>query len=977
MPTERITASKLQLTDFRGFRDQRTFELGRVTLLLGRNGLGKTTVFDAIDWALFGRGFRLGSDHDGVCRNLWKPAPPQVTLTGDGFSLTRTERGASLNGDEYDAKELVTDPSVFNDTRALLSALRGLSYLSQDTLRELAVSDPEDRATLLRALTGVPLADTVRTGIKKVFQKLDESTRESARASHEAQQRISEVSAEILELEHKRLTEEEPVRREASLILGDRAMTAPIEQVVGSLSELGRQATQAAGAAVEKITRGRSLRERIVAHVARASQCWLGVQSYVERRGALESAVAAQVFKVEAAEKELLECGAAHRLAVTNAEALRARRAELELASQRNAEARATRSQMAEVSAALPEVTNKAQELKARAAELAHRFDEARARAADAAAAWEEVQRRARAHSLLEKARSAVSLSGEQLEEAKIALQHALARANQEKSVEAELAAAVARERERAAQFGTIAERVVAAVRELSTLQRQDACECLLCGHAYSSPEELHSAITRALERTSRHVGDIARLQTLDSEYERARDSLKRATFDVERQRARVQSLTALHEGAQRELSSAQATYGDVAPLGEGESDRAEAELTGRKREASSAGEASRRAESEFEKASSDLARQVGLVRSLEDRLASIGTIDTDDRIVQADLTRAAADVRTAAERVAAADAAQRRAANARDGLATELARARKERDAVDAELRGLERTNEELQVAGIGLLAAAREMGVDRATLEEMPEPLNAYVAVKEAEATATSERAATCSGLVTRMSSLLRTAELPRLKIELASLTRIVDDAAATQARLDKARGRLGALRDSMEASVQRAAEARLNQSDASVNEILSLLTPHRHLNIVRILRDGTLRIGERGLAAGVDPKPYSSAGQLTCLALSLFLGVSLLQAWSRLNVIMLDEPVQHLDDVKFLNFVEVLKRVAQERQVIVSTADRNIGDLLKLKMQRWGNATGNRVVAHEFVDFDRETGPILSSEVGGRSTSASAGA
>ena len=50
--------SRLQLSDFRVYGDHYTFDLDPrpgVTLIAGANGLGKTTMFDGIEWALTGR----------------------------------------------------------------------------------------------------------------------------------------------------------------------------------------------------------------------------------------------------------------------------------------------------------------------------------------------------------------------------------------------------------------------------------------------------------------------------------------------------------------------------------------------------------------------------------------------------------------------------------------------------------------------------------------------------------------------------------------------------------------------------------------------------------------------------------------------------------------------------------------------------------------------------------------------------------
>jgi len=78
--------SKLKMSGFRGVPRTLELEFGDFTLLSGRNGLGKTTVFDAIDWCLFGSSWRLGDREgsDDAVSNLYKEVRgegPRVSVT--------------------------------------------------------------------------------------------------------------------------------------------------------------------------------------------------------------------------------------------------------------------------------------------------------------------------------------------------------------------------------------------------------------------------------------------------------------------------------------------------------------------------------------------------------------------------------------------------------------------------------------------------------------------------------------------------------------------------------------------------------------------------------------------------------------------------------------------------------------------------------------------------------------------------------
>ena len=78
--------------------------------------------------------------------------------------------------------------------------------------------------------------------------------------------------------------------------------------------------------------------------------------------------------------------------------------------------------------------------------------------------------------------------------------------------------------------------------------------------------------------------------------------------------------------------------------------------------------------------------------------------------------------------------------------------------------------------------------------------------------------------------------------------------------------------------------------------------------------------------------EPRFFLSSAQANVLALSIFLSLSAKQNWSKLETILLDDPVQHLDDLDAVAFLDNLRAMAlgrfgPKKQIIVSTCDKNL--------------------------------------------------
>lgn len=105
-----------------------------------------------------------------------------------------------------------------------------------------------------------------------------------------------------------------------------------------------------------------------------------------------------------------------------------------------------------------------------------------------------------------------------------------------------------------------------------------------------------------------------------------------------------------------------------------------------------------------------------------------------------------------------------------------------------------------------------------------------------------------------------------------------------------------------------------------------------------------------GEVGANAAIT---FSQA-QANALGVLLFLGMHLAQAQRSLPFVILDDPMQSLDDVHILGLVDVLQAMAEHRQLMVTTHDAALYNLLTRKMRPLRQ--GSRVVGYRFSAYSR---------------------
>ena len=159
----------------------------------------------------------------------------------------------------------------------------------------------------------------------------------------------------------------------------------------------------------------------------------------------------------------------------------------------------------------------------------------------------------------------------------------------------------------------------------------------------------------------------------------------------------------------------------------------------------------------------------------------------------------------------------------------------------------------------------------------------------------------------------------------------------------------------------------ENQLRRLEPLLQRIYATADPHPAFRVVKLLsrmRQGRGRI----LSSVADPvynieseSPASvlSSSQMNVLAVSVFLALNLGMPALPLRATILDDPLQSLDDLNLLGLIDLLRRIRERRQVMISTHDTRFAALLERKLRPV--AEGQRTVVISMQGWSRE-GPTV---------------
>ncbi len=129
--------------------------------------------------------------------------------------------------------------------------------------------------------------------------------------------------------------------------------------------------------------------------------------------------------------------------------------------------------------------------------------------------------------------------------------------------------------------------------------------------------------------------------------------------------------------------------------------------------------------------------------------------------------------------------------------------------------------------------------------------------------------------------------------------------------------------------------------------LKELYQRLRPHTDWREIETDFGGRVRASLNfTVGEGRNPQFLFSSGQRRAAGIAFLLAIHLSRPWCRLRSLMLDDPVQHIDDYRALNLVEVLSAVRRAgRQVIVAVEDLALADVLCRRLRSTAVEGGRR--------------------------------
>jgi DNA repair exonuclease SbcCD ATPase subunit len=178
------------------------------------------------------------------------------------------------------------------------------------------------------------------------------------------------------------------------------------------------------------------------------------------------------------------------------------------------------------------------------------------------------------------------------------------------------------------------------------------------------------------------------------------------------------------------------------------------------------------------------------------------------------------------------------------------------------------------------------------------------------------------------------------------------------------------LGQLVEASTEAIQEISQQIIVQHQEFINTIYKRINPHPLFTEVEFNFDKNSKGSDilnincinKNLNNKVNPAFTFSSAQVNVVAVSIFLGMALRQQCSNLKTIMLDDPIQNMDDLNVISFIDILRnflyinnKETNNKQIIISTHDQNFHRLMIKKFRFVRNKS------FEFVGYNNK-GPEL---------------
>ena len=198
-----------------------------------------------------------------------------------------------------------------------------------------------------------------------------------------------------------------------------------------------------------------------------------------------------------------------------------------------------------------------------------------------------------------------------------------------------------------------------------------------------------------------------------------------------------------------------------------------------------------------------------------------------------------------------------------------------------------------------------------------------------------------------------------------------RRVEDAEKKQGKARLAEQQAKAIHDAVRRAAGETLSARLDRVLPLMSELYRRLSPHPVWQDIEYnIRGDVRRFLKLQVGDDINPQFVFSSGQRRATGLAFLLSVNLSIAWSRWKTLVLDDPVQHVDDFRAIHLAEVLAHLRDTgRQIVCAVEDSSLADLMCRRLAGSESSTGTRITLGNAeggelaVLGDRKVAPLIS--------------
>ena len=1002
----------LTVEGFRAYRDLQTFDLdGSVVVLYGPNGLGKTSFFDAIDYASTGRIGRLCRQQRRTQTEFSSLATHLDKTPGSG-SVTLTVRpGGNVDGSEWKLQRGTGNWSTAwldgkeADRKTVMSSLTQANWL--DSAPRQQALESLFRATHLFGQDEQELLAEFQNGSKIPEEFISEML-----ALQDYSQGLSKVTEVISELANQRGS----IDMELAQL---RSESAAISE---SLPQLDPNETEAAATPLEELIADfqKELRDtefsKLFPEVASSSVFGEWREIVLARHGEIEKRIqVAQTLQTELPTyQRLLEESATiqTQLEEIDAELVgfaaeeKSIRAGLDgsakVLNENEARRKGQEKRRQDIRSAIEAETQRADQVKQVTNLEAERDRQALARSeADLrlVALESTLSRTISSRAEAERAKASAQLDLSRIE----GLLRDLPQLEQDIKTSADLQIRIAQAESDLQQAEQRRQQVAKDLQECKMAREalrpqyerslSDQAEldklldsiqvhvhgdsCPLCGSKFESVESLLKRIQRARKSLSTETEVTVQYKTLTAKESQADDLLRVATTNVSACTSTVQELLELRRAAENRISSIRARLAKSAEIPAGDLRQAltisQTELSGRLKALE---QAVTEADTELKAAQNMQAEEVGKRRSLHERVATLQRMvqelrdrvaELDARISQVFPDKRSQDIDLSAE-ATAVDRSLEEILAAVERLQLSRRSEQSQLEAVVARTRSTSERRKQI-VAKLTSCQAATATIRQRFRTLDLPEgagleTLNGVIRREE-------QRVDVVRRILDRADLIIRALKAREARLELTQKQNQLNVVKEQISKLEqdirqiqKALSSFNSIERLLQGERQSAIKKHLAAYGPMITKIQQRLRSVYGFEGFELEAHGgqaIVHVEWRNKRVQVAPTDFFSDSQKQILMLSIFLAGSLRQNWSGFSPVLLDDPVTHFDDLNAYAFVELIRGIIatapKEWQFMISTCEDRLFNLMQKKFSRL--PTG--AIFYEFVGMS-EKGPIV---------------